>query len=207
MLWQRHAPFSKDSGELRHKRSKVRTLIGLDGPVTVRRARFPCAKTQAFEYPLDVVLDLPPHEVTVSVAHRALRLSTHMSFETVQKELIYQHEVRLCGVVLDRVVQTAGQVAEQDRHQGAEALKSLPDGVVREEQALIRPWIARPKRRYVSGDGAMYPTRYRKEENGQKRIVYQETKRVTVFWQEGTSQWQKRVLSSRAEVDEFGLSV
>ena len=175
--------------------------------MTVRRARFRCAKTRAFEYPLDAALDLPPHEVTVSVARRALRLSTHMSFETVQEELAYQHEVRLCDAVLDRVMQAAGQVAERDRHEEAEALKTLADGVVREEQALTKPAIARPKRLYVSCDGAMYPTRYRKEENGQKRLVYQEMKCATVFWQEGTSQWHKRVLSSRAAVDEFGLSV
>lgn len=175
--------------------------------MTVRRARFRCRKTKAFEYPLDAVLDLPPHEVTVSVARRALRLSTHMSFQTVQEELVYQHEVRLCDAVLDRVMQTAGQVAEGDRHQEAETLLALPEGVAREEQALTKPSIAGPKRLYVSVDGAMYPTRYRKEENGQKRIVYQEMKCATVFWQEGTSQWHKRVLSSRAEVDEFGLSV
>jgi len=192
---------------LRHKGYKARTLIGINGPVTVRRARFRCAKTQAFEYPLDAVLDLPPQEVTVSVARRALRLSTHMSFETVQEELVYQHEVRLSDAVLDRVMQTTGQVAEQDRHREAEVLKTLPEGVVREEQALTKPSIARPRRLYVSVDGAMYPTRYRKEENGQQRIVYQEMKCATVFWQEGTNQWHKRVLSSRAEVDEFGLSV
>jgi hypothetical protein len=182
-------------------------LIGLNGPVTVRRARFRCRKTRTFEYPLDAVLDLPPHEVTVSVARRALRLSTHMSFQTVQEELAYQHEVRLCDAVLDRVMQSAGQVAEQDRHGEAEALRSLAEGVVREEQALTKPTIARPQRLYVSVDGAMYPTRYRKEENGQKRIVYQEMKCASVFWQEGTSRWHKRVLSSRAEVEEFGLSV
>ena len=115
--------------------------------MTVRRARFRCAKTKAFEYPLDVVRDLPPHEVTVSVARRALRLSTHMSFETVQKELVYQHDVRLCDAVLDRVMQTAGQVAEQDRHQEAEAPKLISQGIVREERALTKPSIARPKSR------------------------------------------------------------
>lgn len=192
---------------MRHKGYKARTLIGLNGPVTVRRARFRCTQTGAFEYPLDAVLDLPPHETTVSVARRALRLSTHMSFATVQEELFYQHEVRLSDTILDGVMQAAGQVAEGDREKVTEALRGLPEGVAREEHALTQPWIARPKRLYVSCDGAMYPTRYRKEENGQKRIVYQEMKCATVFWQEGTRQWHKRVLSSRAEVDEFGLSV
>ena len=175
--------------------------------MTVRRARFRCTKTGAFEYPLDAALDLPPHEITVSVARRALRLTTHMSLETVQEELFYQHEVRLSDTVLDRVMQSAGQVAEGDREKKAEALQTLPEGVVREEQALTEPSIARPKRLYVSCDGAMYPTLYRKQENGQNRLVYQEMKCATVFWQEGTRQWHKRVLSSRAEVDEFGLSV
>ena len=62
-------------------------LIGLNGPVTVRRAKFRCVKTGAFEYPLDRELDLPPHEVTVSLGRRALRLATHMSFATLQEEL------------------------------------------------------------------------------------------------------------------------
>ncbi len=114
--------------------------------MTVRRARFRCVKSGAFEYPLDVVLDLPPHEVTVSVARRALRLTTHLSFETVQEELFYQHEVRLSDSVLDRVMQTAGQVAERDRAQTVETLQALPEGVVREERALTQPSIARPKR-------------------------------------------------------------
>ena len=46
--------------------------------MTVRRARFRCSVDGTFYYPLDEALDLPPGEVTVSVAKRALRLSTHM---------------------------------------------------------------------------------------------------------------------------------
>ena len=175
--------------------------------MTVRRARFRCAKTGAFEYPLDAVLDLPPHEVTVSLGRRALRLATHMSFETLQEELWYQHEVRLSDTVLDRLMQAAGGVAEQDRATSAATLAGLPVGVVREEQVLAKEPFARPKRLYVSCDGVMYPTRYRQEENGRKRLVYQEMKCGTVFWQEGTNVWHKRVLSSREEPDRFGLSL
>ena len=65
---------------MRHKGFKSRTLIGLNGPVTVRRARFHCAAERVYYYPLDEVLDLPPGEVTVSLAKRALRLGTKMSF-------------------------------------------------------------------------------------------------------------------------------
>jgi hypothetical protein len=163
-------------------------------------------RTRAFEYPLDAVLDLPPHEVTVSLARRALRLATHMSFATLQEELHYQHEVRLSDTVLDRLMQTAGGVAEQDRAASAAALAALPAGVVREEQVLAEASWARPKRLYVSCDGAMYPTRYRQEENGRKRLVYQEMKCGTVFWQEGST-WHKRVMSSRDDPDRFGLSL
>lgn len=163
-------------------------------------------RTRAFEYPLDAVLDLPPHEVTVSLGRRALRLATHMSFATVQEELRYQHEVRLSDTVLDRLMQTAGGVAERDRATAAAALAALPLGVAREEQVLTKePW-ARPKRLYVSCDGAMYPTRYRQEEHGRKRLVYQEMKCGTVFWQEGST-WHKRVMSSRDDPDRFGLSL
>ena len=182
-------------------------MIGLNGPVTVRRARFWCVKTGAFEYPLDAVLDLPPQEVTVSLGRRALRLSTHMSFATLQEELRYQHDVSLSDTVLDRLMQAAGGTAERDRATSAATLAALPVGVVREEHVLAEAPIARPRRLYVSCDGAMYPTRYRQEENGRKRLVYQEMKCGTVFWQEGTSQWHKRVLSSREEPDRFGLSL
>src|SRR3989304_132901 len=88
-------PFSKEGGELRPKGSQARTLSGLNGPVTVRRAKFRCVKTGTFEYPLDRALDLPPHEVTVSLGRRALRLGTHMSFATLQEEPCCQPEGRL----------------------------------------------------------------------------------------------------------------
>jgi hypothetical protein len=182
-------------------------LIGLNGPVTVRRARFQCAQTGAFEYPLDAVLDLPPGEVTVSLGQRALRLATHLSFAELQEELYYQHEVRLTDTVLDRLMQTVGGVAEQDRQAAVEALAALPVGVAREQRVLTQEPFVTPKRVYVSCDGVMYPTRYRKEEDGQRHLVYQEMKCGTVFWQEGNETWHKRVLSSRDEPDRFGLSL
>ena len=51
----------------------------------------------------------------------------------------------------------------------------------------------------------MYPTRHRQEENGRKRLIDQEMKCGTMFWQEGTKVWHKRVLSSRKEPDRFGV--
>jgi hypothetical protein len=192
---------------LRHKGYKSRTLIGLNGPVTVRRARFRCPVDGHFYYPLDEVLDLPPNEVTVSLAKRGLRLATHMSFGELQEELFYQHEVQLSDTVLDRLMQRAGSVAEQDRQVAVEVLSELPEGVAREKQVLAEAQIARPKRLYVSCDGVMYPTRYRQKEGDGQRIVYQEMKCGTVFWQEGNDTWHKRVLSSRDDPDRFGLSL
>ena len=174
----------------------------------MRRARFRCSKTGRFVFPLDEVLDLPPGETTVSVARRALSLSTRMAFADLQKELLYQHEVRLSDSVLDRLMQSVGQMAERERRQGVEQLQSLPLGVIREEHVRAHePSIAQPKRLYVSCDGILYPTRYRQEEKGVSRLCYQEMKCGTVFWQEGTSAWHKRVLSCRDDVDGFGLSL
>jgi len=175
--------------------------------VTVRRARFRCAKSGVFEYPLDGVLDLPPSETTVSLSKRALRLASHMSFAELQEELRYQHEVQLSDTVLDVLMQAVGGVGQQDQQAARETLEALPEGVSREEHVLAQEPMARPKRLYISCDGVMYPTRYRQEEKGQKRIVYQEMKCGTVFWQEGTNQWHKRVLSSRENPDRFGLSL
>jgi len=160
-----------------------------------------------FHYPLDEVLDLPPGEVTVSVAKRALRLSTHMGFSELQTELLYQHDVCLSDTVLNRLMQQVGGTAEQDRKDTVEALQALPEGVAREEHAWSKPAIARPKRLYISCDGVMYPTRYRQAEGDRKRIVYQEMKCGTVFWQEGNSTWHKRVISSRDDVAGFGAGL
>ena len=192
---------------MRHKGYKSRTLIGINGPVTVRRARFRCPVNGSFYYPLDEMLDLPPGEVTVSLAKRGLRLATHMSFCELQEELFYQHDVQLSDTVLNRLVQRAGGVAEQDHQAATEALSGLPEGVAREKQVMAEAPICRPKRLYVSCDGVMYPTRYRQKEGDGKRIVYQEMKCGTVFWQEGNDTWHKRVLSSRDDPDRFGLSL
>lgn len=175
--------------------------------MTVRRARYRCAVDGKFYYPLDEVLDLPPGEVTVSLARRALRLCTHMGFSDLQQELFYQHEVRLSDTVLNRLMQQVGGVAQQDRQEAVEALQALPEGVAREEQALSKPAIARPKRLYVSCDGVMYPTRYRQAQGQRQRIVYQEMKCGTVFWQEGNSTWHKQVYSSRDDVHGFGAGL
>jgi hypothetical protein len=175
--------------------------------VTVNRARFRCSVDGAFYYPLDEALDLPPGEVTVSVAKRALRLSTHMGFSTLQAELSYQHDVCLSDTVLNRLMQQVGGVAVQDQKDVVEALLALPEGVAREEHVLSKPAIARPKRLYISCDGVMYPTRYRQGEGDRKRIVYQEMKCGTVFWQEGNSTWHKRVISSRDDVRGFGAGL
>ena len=149
--------------------------------MTVRRARFRCSVDGTFYYPLDEALDLPPGEVTVSVAKRALRLSTHMGFADLQTELFYQHDVRLSDTVLNRLMQQVGGVGVQDQKDAVKALVALPEGVAREEHVLSKPAIARPKRLYISCDGVMYPTRYRQGEGDRKRIVYQEMKCGTVF--------------------------
>ena len=139
--------FRRGGGDLRHKGFKARTLIGLNGPVTVRRARFRCSVDGVFYYPLDEVLDLPPGEVTVSLARRALRLATHMGFSDLQQELFYQHDVRLSATVPNRLMQQVGGVAEQDRKEVVEALQALPEGVAREECALSKLALARPPER------------------------------------------------------------
>lgn len=179
----------------------------MNGPITVRRARFRCTVTGGFSFPLDEVLDLPPGEVTVSLAKRGLRLATHMGFADLQEELVYQHDVHLSDTVLNRLMQQVGGVAEGDRQEVVEALSVLPEGVAREERVLATEPISRPKRLYVSCDGVMYPTRYRRKEGDRKRIVYQEMKCGTVFWQEGNNTWHKRVLSSRDDPDRFGLGL
>jgi hypothetical protein len=130
-----------------------------------------------------------------------------MGFSDLQEELFYQHDVRLSSTVLNRLMQQVGGVAEQDRQGVVEALRALPEGVAREEQALSKPAIARPKRLYVSCDGVMYPTRYRQTEGDRKRLVYQEMKCGTVFWQEGNNTWHKRVISSRDDVQGFGAGL
>jgi len=130
-----------------------------------------------------------------------------MGFSDLQEELVYQHDVHLSDTVLNRLTQQVGGVAEGDRQVAVGALDVLPEGVAREEHVLGKEPIARPKRLYISCDGVMYPTRYRQKEGDRKRIVYQEMKCGTVFWQEGNNTWHKRVLSSRDAPERLGLSL
>jgi hypothetical protein len=105
-------------------------------------------------------------------------------------------------------MQSVGQVAERDQQAAVEELKLLPEGVAREEHSSAKEPIARPKRLYVSCDGILYPTRYRQDrtDGGEgRRIMYQEMKCGSVFWQEGDSAWHKRSVASREDVDRFGL--
>ncbi len=146
----------------------------------------------------------------MSLATRALRLGTYMSFATLQQELHVQHDVRLSSSTLDRLMQRVGGVSEQDRQQCTDDLVAAPVGTAREPRVTVDTSEPRPDRLYVSCDGVMYPTRYRQAEpNGGegKRIVYQEMKAGTVFWETPDGQLEKRVLGGRDDPERFGLSL
>lgn len=180
--------------------------MGLDGPITIRRARFQCEKTGRMVLPLDEALDLPMGEVTASLARRALRLGTRMSFADLQEELLAQHDVRLTDSTLDTLMQKAGGVAESDRQAELDVLAALPRGVPREEKVPAERPV--PKRLYVSCDGITYRTRYREddpEHAGQKRVIYQEMKCGAVFWQDEKERWHKQVVWGRDDPQRFGL--
>ena len=180
--------------------------MGLDGPITIRRARFQCEKTNHMVFPLDEVLDLPSGKTTPSLAKRSLRLGTRMSFAELQEELLAQHDVRLTDSTLDSLMQKVGGVAEADRQAELDALAALPRGLSREEKVPVeRP---APKRLYISCDGITYRTCYREddpEHPGQQRVIYQEMKVGAVFWQDEKEHWHKQVVSGRDDPDRFGL--
>ena len=161
-------------------------------------------------YPLDEALDLPPGEVTASLAQRALRLATHMSFEPLQDELLAQHGVRLTDSTLDTLMQRAGGVADRDRREKTNQLMRASPGVAREDQLRVEEVGPIPARLYIGCDGIHYPTRYREEDPGHpgcKRLVYQEMKTGCVFWQDEKGNWIKRVMGGREDPQQFGLSL
>jgi hypothetical protein len=160
-------------------------------------------------YPLDEALDLPPGEVTASLAQRALRLATHMSFDPLQAELLAQHGVRITDSTLDSLMQRAGGVADRDRQTKTRQLMSAPAGVAREDQLKVEE-IDPPQRLYVGCDGILYPTRYCEEDPDHpscRRLVYQEMKTGCVFWQDRKGNWIKRVLGGREDPQQLGLSL
>jgi len=182
----------------------------LNGPVVVRRVRYECGKTGQTVYPLDGILDLPPGEMTASVGKRALRLATRMSFAELQEELVVQHDVRVSDTALDELMQRVGGVAEEDRRSATEELLSLPRGMQREERVGVELVGALPERLYVSCDGVTYRTRYAEvgvESTDSNRLIFQEMKAGTVFWQGADGKWHKRVMASREEPERFGLSL
>jgi len=177
--------------------------------VTISRVRFQCRKTRKLVSPLDAILDLPPGDVTVSLSRRALRLATYTSFAPLQEELWIQHQVRLSDSALDMLMQSAGGVAERDRQSLTDELQSVGLGVARESRVKV-DLADPPKRLYVSCDGVVYRTRYREadpQHPQDKRVVYQEMKAGSVFWQDAGGKWHKRVLGGRDDPQRFGLSL
>jgi hypothetical protein len=153
--------------------------------------------------PLDEQLDLPAGEVTPLLAERALHLATHMSFVELQASLKLHYDVALSDSVLDRLMQRVGAVSVADAAQRVRALRTVEYA---DREALVKQRPARPpKRLYVSVDGALYPSRNREENSGQMRILYQEMKCGTVFWENAQGGWGKRVLGGRDSVADFGL--
>jgi hypothetical protein len=182
--------------------------MGLNGPVVIRRARYWCKKTGQTLFPLDAILDLPAGEITVSLARRALRLSTYTSFAPLQEELQIQHGVRVTDSTLNLLMQTAGGVSEKDRQAELDRLQSAPHGLHREE--LIAVQRPAPQRLYVSSDGVTYRTCYREDDPdraGEQRLIYQEMKAGAVFWQDASGKWHKQVLGGRDAPERFGLSL
>ena len=174
------------------------------------RARFRNSKTGKIIVPLDKVLDLPKGDVTVSLARRALRLSTAMSFGELQNELREQHDVRLTDSTLDTLMCQAGGVAVADREQLLDKLNQIPKGIQREAAVECCQTSEAPSRLYVSCDGITYRTRYREADPvhpRQKRVVYQEMKVGAVFWQDRKEKWHKQVVTGRGDPERFGLDL
>ena len=158
--------------------------------------------------PLDEALDLPAGEVTVSLARRGLRLSTMLSFEELQEELLAQHDVRLTDSTLDSLMLKTGGVGEADRQAELDDLAAVPKGLARAQKVAVeRP---APRRLYVSCDGITYRTRYREadpERRGEKRAIYQEMKTGAVFWEDAKGKWHKQTVAGRDNPERFGLSL
>lgn len=193
---------------MRHKGYQPRTFIGLDGPLTVRRARYQCEDTGKMYCPADAVLALPAGQISASVARRALRLGTMMGFAELQEELVEQHAVRVTDSALDDLANACGLLAHGDRQAQVAKLERLPAGVAREQAVTAK--LPPPARLYVSCDGITYRTRYREpdpDHQGQKRLVYQEMKVGTVFWQDAQGRWEKRVVHGRDNPARFGLDL
>ena len=133
-----------------------------------------------------------------------------MSFVALQRELFEQHGVRVSDSTLGRLMQTVGGVANRDRREQVAQLAALPPGVAREELLHTEEVEEVPCRLYISCDGVMYSTRYRKVDPvyyDRRRIRYQEMKTGTVFWQDRQEHWHKRVIYGRENSEQFGLAL
>ena len=182
----------------------------MQGPLTLRRVRYRSSLGQRDIYPLDDQLKLPPGNLTPSLAQRAARLATHMSFATASEELQAQHGLRISDSTLDVLVQNVGGVADADRQQKLDQLAAAAAGVAREEQIVVEEIVPRPKTLCISVDGILYPTRLREpdaDRPDENRLIYQEMKCGCVFWEDPDGRMHKRVIYGRDDPERFGLSV
>jgi hypothetical protein len=158
--------------------------------------------------PADAALALPAGQLTACLARRALRLGTMMGFAELQEELKEQHDVRVTDMTLDALARAVGSLAHGDRQAQVDQVEKLSVGQAREE--AVQEKLPAPRRLYISCDGITYRTRYREadpEHKGQKRLVYQEMKVGTVFWQDDKEHWHKRVIHGRDNPARFGLNL
>jgi hypothetical protein len=174
--------------------------------VTIRRARYQCTASGRLWFPLDEQLELPAGEITASLAQRVSHLATHMSFAELQDSARLILDARLSDSVLNRLVQRVGGVAVGDEARRGAALQAAGVGRDREDQVPRRRVAPAPHRLYVSTDGVLYPSRNREEiGRDRRRIVYQEMKCGSVFWQNEKGAWAKCVVNGREDAATFGL--
>lgn len=179
------------------------TLVGLDGPLPIRRRRCRCRKCGRELALADAFLQCGTHRLTYPLAKRVCQLATIEHFTRLPQLVFDQHGVVLSHDEMVGVVHEVGGQAERMRR--ADVQQWNQSG----RKTWPEPRVT-PRRVHVSCDGILFCTNQREpapDDPQKSRMVWRQMRVGCVSWQDEAGHWHKRLTWGRESAEEFGASL
>ena len=177
----------------------------MSGKVYLRRRRYRCRVCGRNQHPADATMLFGGHRLTKLVAQRICQLATVEHFTRLEQLMADQHGIAVGHEEMLELVHQAGGAAEAARRVDVESWRDRHRPVEDWPKPLVRPeWI------YASCDGIMYCTNLSEpdpEHPDQQRLIWQQMKVGSVYWQDSSEVWHKQVIWGRDSPEDFGATL